>query len=179
MITVLLADGFEEIEALTPVDMLRRAGKKVVTVGITGKTVTGAHGIPVIADCEPKDLPHGKIECLILPGGMPGTKNLDESPETDALINRTLSDGGRLAAICAAPSVLGKRGLLRGKKATCYPSFERFLEGATHSTEKVVTDGNVTTSRGAGTAMDFALELVSLLVSPEKSEELGAGVIFG
>lgn len=179
MITVLLADGFEEIEALTPVDMLRRAGKKVVTVGITGKTVTGAHGIPVIADCEPKDLPHGKIECLILPGGMPGTKNLDESPETDALINRTLSDGGRLAAICAAPSVLGKRGLLRGKKATCYPSFERFLEGATASTEKVVTDENVTTSRGAGTAMDFALELVSLLVSPENSEELGAGVIFG
>lgn len=179
MITVLLADGFEEIEALTPVDMLRRAGKKVVTVGITGRTVTGAHGIPVIADCEPKDLPHGKIECLILPGGMPGTKNLDESPETDALINRTLSDGGRLAAICAAPSVLGKRGLLRGKKATCYPSFERFLEGATASTEKVVTDENVTTSRGAGTAMDFALELVSLLVSPEKSEELGAGVIFG
>lgn len=179
MITVLLADGFEEIEALTPVDMLRRAGKKVVTVGITGKTVTGAHGIPVIADCEPKDLPHGKIECLILPGGMPGTKNLDESPETDALINRTLSDGGRLAAICAAPSVLGKRGLLRGKKATCYPSFERFLEGATASTEKVVTDENVTTSRGAGTAMDFALELVSLLVSPEKSDELGAGVIFG
>lgn len=179
MITVLLADGFEEIEALTPVDMLRRAGKNVVTVGITGKTVTGAHGIPVIADCEPKDLPHGKIECLILPGGMPGTKNLDESPETDRLINRTLSDGGRLAAICAAPSVLGKRGLLRGKKATCYPSFERFLEGATASTEKVVTDENVTTSRGAGTAMDFALELVSLLVSPEKSEELGAGVIFG
>lgn len=179
MITVLLADGFEEIEALTPVDMLRRAGKKVVTVGITGKTVTGAHGIPVIADGEPKDLPHDKIECLILPGGMPGTKNLDESPETDALINRTLSDGGRLAAICAAPSVLGKRGLLRGKKATCYPSFERFLEGATASTEKVVTDENVTTSRGAGTAMDFALELVSLLVSPEKSEELGAGVIFG
>lgn len=179
MITVLLADGFEEIEALTPVDMLRRAGKKVVTVGITGKTVTGAHGIAVIADCEPKDLPHDKIECLILPGGMPGTKNLDESPETDALINRTLSDGGRLAAICAAPSVLGKRGLLRGKKATCYPSFERFLEGATTSTEKVVTDENVTTSRGAGTAMDFALELVSLLVSSEKSEELGAGVIFG
>lgn len=179
MITVLLADGFEEIEALTPVDMLRRAGKNVVTVGITGKTVTGAHGIPVIADCEPKDLPHGKIECLILPGGMPGTKNLDASPETDALINRTLSDGGRLAAICAAPSVLGKRGLLRGKKATCYPSFERFLEGATASTEKVVTDENVTTSRGAGTAMDFALELVSLLVSPEKSDELGAGVIFG
>lgn len=179
MITVLLADGFEEIEALTPVDMLRRAGKKVVTVGITGKTVTGAHDIAVIADCEPKDLPHDKIECLILPGGMPGTKNLDASPETDALINRTLSDGGRLAAICAAPSVLGKRGLLRGKKATCYPSFERFLEGATTSTEKVVTDENVTTSRGAGTAMDFALELVSLLVSPEKSEELGAGVIFG
>ena len=160
-------------------DMLRRAGKKVVTVGITGRTVTGAHGIPVIADCEPKDLPHGKIECLILPGGMPGTKNLDESPETDALINRTLSDGGRLAAICAAPSVLGKRGLLRGKKATCYPSFEKFLEGATFATEKVVTDENVTTSRGAGTAMDFALELVSQLVSPEKSEELGAGVIFG
>lgn len=179
MITVLLADGFEEIEALTPVDMLRRAGKNVVTVGITGKTVTGAHGIPVIADCEPKDLPHGKIECLILPGGMPGTKNLDASPETDALINRTLSDGGRLAAICAAPSVLGKRGLLRGKKATCYPSFEKFLDGAAFSTEKVVTDENVTTSRGAGTAMDFALELVSLLVSPEKSEELGAGVIFG
>lgn len=178
MITVLLADGFEEIEALTPVDMLRRAGKKVVTVGITGKTVTGAHGIPVIADREPKDLPHDEIECLILPGGMPGTKNLDASPETDALINRTLADGGRLAAICAAPSVLGKRGLLRGKKATCYPSFERFLEGADCVTDKVVTDGNVTTSRGAGTAMDFAIDLVALLVSPEKSDELKSGVIF-
>ena len=178
MVYVFLADGFEECEALAPADILRRGGIDLKTVGVTGKTVTGAHGIPVIADCEPKDLPHDKIECLILPGGMPGTKNLDASPETDTLINRTLSDGGRLAAICAAPSVLGKRGLLRGKKATCYPSFERFLEGADCVTDKVVTDGNVTTSRGAGTAMDFALGLVALLVSPEKSDELKSGVIF-
>ena len=178
MILVLLADGFEEIEALTPVDMLRRAGKKVFTVGITGKNVTGAHGIEVVADAVPSSLPNDKIECLILPGGMPGTKNLDASPVTDGLIGRTRADNGRLAAICAAPSVLGKRGLLRGKKATCYPSFEKFLDGADCKTEKVVTDGLVTTSRGAGTAMDFALELVRLTVSPEKAAELSSSVIF-
>ena len=123
MILLLLADGFEETEALVPLDLLRRGKCDVKTVGITGKTVVGAHGIAVTADLSPKEAT-GKIDALILPGGMPGTTNLDASREVDRLIEKTQSDGGRLAAICAAPLVLGRRGLLAGKRAVCFPGFD-------------------------------------------------------
>ena len=169
MILLLLADGFEETEALVPLDLLRRGKCDVKTVGITGKTVVGAHGIAVTADLSPKDV-LGKIDALILPGGMPGTSNLDVSPDVDRLIRQTLSDGGRLAAICAAPLVLGRRGLLVGKRAVCFPGFENELRGAIKSDKRVETDGSVTTAVGMGAAYEFGLALLSLLAGRETAE---------
>ena len=177
MIAVLLADGFEEIEALTPVDMLRRAGLEVLTVGISSKIAVGAHGISVICDKLPEEIDLEKISTVILPGGMPGSLNLDASPFTDAVLESVSTRGGRIAAICAAPLVLGRRGLLRGKRATCYPGFESELAGATVTDESVVTDGNITTARGMGVALEFSKELISLLVAKEKAEELSSAIM--
>ena len=176
MIIVLLADGFEEIEALTPVDMLRRAGLDVKTVGITSKIAVGSHGIPVICDIAPDEVPLDKVTMAIFPGGMPGSLNLDASPFTDTVISAVTKVGGRLAAICAAPLVLGRRGLLKDKRATCYPGFEDELLGATCTGESVVTDGNVTTARGMGVALEFSKELVSLVVGEEKARELSDAI---
>ncbi len=176
MIYVLLANGFEEIEALTPVDMLRRAGSHVKTVSIEdGLVVHGAHGIDVVADVMPADA-SDKIDLLILPGGMPGSLNLDASPVTDDMLRRVTADGGRIAAICAAPLVLGRRGLLKGKLATCYPGFEKELEGAIVRKEPVVTDGLITTARGMGAAMTFGAELVKWLHGKEEAKRMLRGV---
>ena len=177
MIVVLLADGFEEIEALTPVDMLRRAGLEVVTVGVSSKVAVGSHGIAVICDKTPDEVDLSATSTVIFPGGMPGSLNLDASPFTDVIISSVLERGGRLAAICAAPLVLGRRGLLVGKRATCYPGFESELSGAIITGESVVTDGNITTAKGMGVALEFSKELVSLLVSKEKAEELSSAVM--
>ena len=177
MIAVLLADGFEEIEALAPVDMLRRAGLEVVTVGVSSKVALGSHGIPVICDKAPSEVDLDLVSTVIFPGGMPGSLNLDASPFTDSIIASVTARGGRIAAICAAPLVLGRRGLLKGKRATCYPGFENELVGATVTNESVVTDGNITTAKGMGVALEFAKELVSLLVNKEKAEELSAAIM--
>ena len=177
MILVLLADGFEEIEALTPVDMLRRAGLDVKTVGITSKVAVGSHGIPVICDILPDEADLSAVDAVIFPGGLPGSTNLDASPFTDKVIEAVEKRCGRLAAICAAPLVLGHRGLLAGKRATCYPGFEKELHGAEATGEDVVTDGRITTSRGMGTALAFAEELVALLAGGEKAAELSRGVM--
>ena len=171
MILLLLADGFEETEALVPLDLLRRAKRDARTVGITGKTAVGAHGIPVTADLLPREV-KGKIDLLILPGGMPGAKNLDESPDVDRLIEQTLADGGRFAAICAAPMILGHRGLLEGKRAVCFPGFESELRGAVVTKSRVETDGNVTTAVGMGAAYEFGLELISLLSGRDAAESV-------
>ena len=160
MIIVLLADGFEEIEALTPVDMLRRAGLEVKTVGISGKVAVGAHGIGVLCDASPEDINLDEVTMAIFPGGMPGSLNLDKSEYTDTVIDSLLSHGGHLAAICAAPLVLGRRGLLKGKRATCFPGFEDELVGASVSSEEFVTDGNITTGKGMEYSLPFAKELV-------------------
>ncbi len=165
MIAVLLADGFEEIEALTPVDMLRRAGVDVKTVGTCGKVVVGAHKIPVICDIDGSELDLSKVSLAIFPGGMPGSLNLDASPLTDRVINAVLENGGRLAAICAAPLVLGRRGLLEGKRCTCYHGFEGELKGGIITDKAVVTDGNITTANGMEAALEFAKELVRLATS--------------
>ena len=175
MIYVLLADGFEEIEALCPVDVLRRAGLAVKTVGITGKTVTGSHGIAVSADILPSEATE-PIELLFLPGGMPGSSNLDASPEVDALLTRALTEGAQIAAICAAPFVLGVRGLLKGRRATCYPGFEDRLIGAAYTGAAVETDGVFTTGIGMGAALDFSLRLVEILKDKETAEKIRAGV---
>ncbi len=168
---LLLADGFEEVEALAALDILRRGGVEVKTVGITGRTVTGAHGISVRADIVPAAA-GAPIKMLILPGGMPGTTNLDTSAETERLIGETLSGGGRIAAICAAPSILGRRGLLRGREAVCYPGFEGLLDGAILATKRVVTSDCYTTAVGMGAACEFGLELLSLLTDGETAERV-------
>ena len=183
MIYMFLAPGFEEVEALAPLDLLRRAGLSVTTVAITEPAsehaVTGSHGITVLADMSTEafgryalsgeaDRP---VEAVILPGGMPGTTNLDASPTVDAALKLAEGQGAYLCAICAAPLVLGKRGYLAGKRATCYPGFESYLEGATVG-GKVIRDGRVITAAGMGVAQEFGLEMVSVLVSPERADEI-------
>ena len=163
MVLVLLATGFEEIEALTPVDMLRRASIEVKTVGIDGKTVTGAHGISVMCDEVCDEVSLDGVDLVVFPGGMPGSLNLDASPFSDKAIGAVLKNGGRIAAICAAPLVLGRRGLLSGKRATCFPGFENELVGAEIVNANVVTDGNITTANGMRAALEFSEELVRLL----------------
>ena len=169
MVYIILADGFEEIEALTPVDVLRRAGIEVTTVGISGKFATGAHGIRVECDVtadEAGDI--SKAEALVFPGGMPGASNIDEYPLTDAWISSVLSGGGYVAAICASPMILGKRGYLAGRRAVCFPGFEEYLEGAEVVTgADAVRDGKIITSRCMGTAFPFALEIVEAIRGKE------------
>ena len=177
MIAVLLADGFEEIEALTPVDMLRRAGLDVKTVGITNKIAMGSHGIPVICDLTPEEVDLDAVSLAIFPGGMPGALNLDASPFTDKIIAAVTKNGGRLAAICAAPLVFGRRGLLNGKRAICYPGFENELIGAKIADTSVVTDDGITTAKGMGVSLDFACELLKLTVGKEKAEALASAVM--
>ena len=167
-VAVLLADGFEEIEALTPVDMLRRAGLNVKTVAIGAKIAVGSHSIPVVCDMEAREVDPRCLSLVILPGGMPGSLNLDASEYTDKFINAVIENGGRLAAICAAPLVLGRRGLLDGKEAICYPGFEGELKGAKISERSVVTDGNITTAKGMGVALEFSHELVRLLCDEKR-----------
>ena len=176
-IALLLANGFEEIEALCPLDMLRRAGLEVDTVGIGGKEIVGSHGIRVIADKCDKCANINDYGAVILPGGMPGAVNLDNSEFADKLISSVAKNGGRLAAICAAPLVLGHRGLLRDKRAVCYPGFEGELQGAEVLSCGVVTDGNITTARGMGVALEFAEELVSLFASEEVSRRISASIM--
>ena len=163
MIAILLADGFEEIEALTPVDMFRRAGFDARTVAVGSKIAVGSHGIPVVCDMSSDEVNLDEVSMAVFPGGMPGALNLDSAPFTDKIINAVLNNGGKLAAICAAPLIFGRRGLLNGKSAICYPGFENELTGATISKKSVVTDGNITTAKDMETALEFAKELVRLI----------------
>ena len=176
MIYMLLANGFEEVEALAPLDMLRRAGLDAKTVSIEeSRTVCGAHGISVFADLMPEEA-GSEISLLILPGGMPGAERLDQSPVTDQMIQSATKSHGRIAAICAAPLVLGKRGLLKGKNAVCYPGFEKYLDGAAISKEHVVTDGLFTTAIGMGAAIAFGAELVSLMTNETCARKILAAI---
>lgn len=176
---VFLADGFEEIEGLTVVDLLRRAEAEVVTVSINGtERVCGSHGIEVKADAVFEQTDFKGADLLVLPGGMPGTKHLGAHERLTALLRETNAQGGGIAAICAAPSVLGDLGLLAGKKAVCYPGFEERLNAAEVLTVPAVTDGNITTSRGMGTAIDFSLELVRRLYGADKAEKLAQGIVY-
>ncbi len=173
MLYCFLADGFEEIEALATVDILRRANLKVVTVGIEKQEITGAHNIKVIADCDTNSqLLFDDCEGIILPGGMPGTINLEKNLTVQDAVNKSVKNKILICAICAAPSILGHLNLLDNKNATCYPGFEKDLYGANVTGTPVVQDGNIITSRGAGCAIDFALKIVENLVSPEESENI-------
>lgn len=182
MVYMFLAEGFEEVEALCPLDLIRRAGVKIITVGVGTKVVRGSHGIEVIADITTaeaeKMIEKNPPEMVILPGGLPGTTNLQADRVVNLFIEAAEKRGAYLAAICAAPMILGELGLLDGKKATCYPGFEKHLKGAKIAPEgvSVATDGKYITGKGMGVALEFGLALVAALVSTEKADELRAAV---
>lgn len=171
MIYVLLADGFEEIEAIEPIDIMRRAGLTVMTAGIQSKNVCSAHDIKVEADITVEDINPADMEMLILPGGA-GHVLLDESVEVHKLIDYAVENNIYIAAICASPSILGKKGLLNGKKATCFPGFEQYLSGAKVVGDKAVVDGNIITAKGAGAASDFGFLIVKTLKGSKTASEL-------
>ncbi|MBQ8475259.1 MAG: DJ-1/PfpI family protein [Clostridia bacterium] len=182
MVYLFLAEGFEEIEALTPVDLLRRADIEVCTVGIGDTDVCGAHGITVKADIDEATalyyLEEKGAEMIILPGGMPGSTNLDKSETVDDFLCYARENGTPYAAICAAPFVLGKRGMLENKKAVCYPGFEDELRGATIVNEGTVRDGNTVCGRAMGSAIDFALQIITLLRGSEAAEKIKKAIIY-
>ncbi len=170
---VFFADGFEEVEAFTSVDVLKRAGLNVEMITVTpGEIVTGAHGIPVLCDKNIVNCDFFDADLVVLPGGMPGAATLGECDDLRRLVVRFAEQGKPIAAICAAPMVLGKLGLLKGRKATCYPGFEQYLEGAVCTGAMVERDGNIITGKGPGAAMEFALAIVELLQGKEKVAEL-------
>lgn len=172
-VLVVLAEGFEEIEAITPIDVLRRAGLEVIVAGVGNREVEGAHGITVETDVILEQY-QGTPDAIVLPGGMPGAANLKKSQALEVILQKTKKAGRIIGAICAAPAlVLSPIGLLDGKKATCFPGFESELSPkVTFLEDRVVRDGQVTTSRGPGSALEFSLELVSQLVSPEAAKKL-------
>lgn len=178
-ICIFLATGFEEVEALFPLDILRRGGLSVKTVSVMGEpTVTGAHGVPVVADCLIEDLNEADIEMIVLPGGLPGATNLDAHAGLDALVRSFASAGKPLAAICAAPMVYGKRGLLKGKKATCYPGFDKFLEGAEYTGNMVEIADNFILGKGPAAAYMFGFSILEKFAGAAKVAEVKGGMLF-
>lgn len=172
-VLLFLADGFELVEAMTPLDLLRRAGANVVTVSLKETTaVTSSNGVTVTADTTLSALPSLRYDLLILPGGMPGASHLRENETVCRLVTEACADGIPVGAICAAPYILGELGLLQDVHATCFPGFEDRLLGAHYCPERVVRDGNVVTAAGMGVSLLFAAELVSLLYGEEKRDEL-------
>ena len=176
---VFLAEGFEEIEGLTVVDLLRRANIETEMVSVMeGKQIKGSHGIKVTADSMFADCDFSDADILVLPGGMPGTLNLGNHDGLCELLKKHYGENKMIAAICAAPSIFGQLGFLKGRIATCYPGFESKLEGAIVCATKVAVDGHVITSRGLGTAIEFALKLIEVLVGLEKAMEIREGIIY-
>lgn len=173
MVYIFLADGFEEMEALAPVDILRRAGVKAFTVGVGSEYITGAHGITVKTDLTVDSIVlNDELEMIVLPGGMPGTTNLEANPDVLAAVDFCADNNRYLAAICAAPSILGHKGLLSGRYAACFPGYEKELNGALLSARYVAVDGKYITAKGAGCSLEFGLKLVELLCSRDKAEKL-------
>ena len=177
MIYMFLAEGFEEVEALAPLDLIRRAGLEIKTVGVGSKTVVGSHGISVIADMTADEFSDNKPDMVILPGGMPGTKNLDANETVHKAIEDAVKNDAYVCAICAAPMILGKLGLVRGKNAVCYPGFEEYLDGATVPDEKVVRDGKIITAKGMGAAIEFGLAIVAVLKDEKTADSLAVATI--
>ena len=172
-IVVVLAEGFEEIEAVTPIDVLRRAGLDVLVAGVGATAVQGAHGVTYRCDVALEEI-QSTPGAIVLPGGLPGSENLGKSEAVKELTLRVHESGGICAAICAAPALaLAKFGLLDGCTATCYPTFEKEFDPSTkHSEDRVVVDGNIVTSRGPGTSLEFSLKLAAILAGPTTAEQL-------
>lgn len=178
-VCVFLADGFEEIEGLTVVDLMRRAGAEVTTVSVTGaKVIHGAHRIDVAADFLFEKMNFDGVDMLVLPGGMPGTIHLGEHQGLQKLLQEYYKKEQYIASICAAPTVFGKLGFLDGRKATCYPGMEEELGDAEVTTDSVAVDGHVITSRGMGTAIDFSLVLIGILLGEEKSAQMREAIVY-
>ena len=172
-----LAEGLEEVECLAVVDVLRRSGIDVTMVSVTGtKEITGSHGIRLKADALLGEIIMDKADLLFLPGGMPGTENLKACGELTAAVEKANRQGRRVAAICAAPSILGFLGLLKGRTATCYPGFEAQLKGASCTSQGVITDGNITTARGLGYALALGIELIRLLQGPQQAQNIASSI---
>ena len=177
MIYVFLAKGFEEIEALAPLDFLLRVGETVKTVGVSGKFCRGAHGINVEADLGLCDVKlNDELKGIILPGGMPGADNLNNSPDVQNAIDYCVKENKIIGAICAAPFILGRKGILNGKKATCFPGFENELIGAIVLEDGVVSDGNIVTAKGAGVAWEFGAAIATLTSGKEKADSILRGI---
>lgn len=173
MIYIFLANGFEEVEALATVDVLRRASLNVTMVGVGSDVITGAHGMSVVCDAVDSEVsPNENLKAVILPGGMPGTLNLEHSETVNAFVDYAVEHDKLICAICAAPSILGHKGLLRGKTAVCFPGFESELEGATLSDSFVVTDGNIITAKGMGSAVKFGIAIGIKFVGEEKMRKI-------
>lgn len=194
---IALANGFEEVEGLTAVDLLRRAGVEVTMAAVTDEAavdtaigtmvsegssalvITGARQIPVVCSCLFTEVDLEEMDMLILPGGMPGTTNLEANEAVMQAIETFDKAGKYVAAICAAPAVvLGKHGYLKGRRATCYPDMETLFEGAEHTTDPVAVSDHIITSRGVGTALEFACTLIEKLCGPEKAEAIAASVVY-
>ena len=172
MVYLFLADGFEECEALVPLDILRRSNIKVKTVGIGSNTITGSHGISVNCDTVNKDLSFDDLEAIILPGGLPGATNLENDKTVQSFIDYCVNNGLLISAICAAPQILGHKGLLDGKNAICFPGFEKELKGANIVDQKVVKDDNIITAWGAGAAFEFGFAILEHLTDNATSQNL-------
>lgn len=176
---IFFAEGYEEIEALTVVDLCRRAGVEIQMISVTGEgSVAGSHGICVKMDALLTEVDLGQLDMLILPGGMPGTRNLEGCASLMEELDRFYAAGKWIAAICAAPSVFGHRGYLKGREAVCYPSFEGELTGATVLSEAAVADGNVITGRGMGCAIPFGLIIVEKLISRAAADALAESIVY-
>ena len=180
MIYIFLAEGFEETEAIAPADILRRCRKEILTVGVGSKTVVSSHGFPIVCDITDDEIKlDDELEMVILPGGLKGTNNLENSDTVRKALEFCRDNDRFIAAICAAPRILGHMGLLEGKKAVCYKGFEQELTGADVQTGcPAVADGKIITARGAGAAVDFGLKIVEMLISREKSEETASNILF-
>lgn len=177
-ICIFLAEGFEEMEAIFPLDIMRRGGLDVKTVSVTGnRTVVSSHGVPIVADVLFEDLKEEKVEMIVLPGGLPGAVNLDTHAGLDKLIMSFAEAGKPLAAICAAPMVYGKRGLLKGKKVTCYPGFDKFLEEAEYTGNMVECADNFILGKGPGAAWEFGFAILEKFAGAEKAREVKNGML--
>ena len=178
-IAIFFAEGYEEIEALTVVDMCRRAGIQADTVSVMDSLqVLGTHKIPVIMDKMLADVNFEELDMIVLPGGMPGTRNLEMVPVLMEQVKAFAAAGKYIAAICAAPSILGHLGLLEGKTACCYPGFEEHLTGANVTFNSCEADGNIITSRGMGCAIDFSLKIIEKLENDDKASEIARKIIY-
>lgn len=178
-VVVFIADGSEEVEAVTPIDFLRRAGIEVIVAGVSTLEVTGGHAVRITADVLAEDVP-GDVDAVVVPGGMPGAANIAANEAATTLIRRAFADGKLIAAICAAPAVvLEPAGVLSGKRFTCFPGFEERVSSGTFSTDRVVRDGTVITSRGAGTACEFSVEVIRYLLGDGAATEVHDRTLVG